>query len=271
MDRMGTVLLIGGTGKTGRRLYDRITARGDTARVASRSAKQRFIWEDEGTWEPALNGVDSVYVAHHDITHPDAGEQLKRFSQLALSRGVKRQVFLSGRAAGGFLSGVEDSMKAADADWTILRPAWFMQNFSEMFFFDAVLKGEIALPVGDATEPFIDVEDVAAVAAAAFLYDRHIGQTYELTGPRLIGFAEAANDLTKAIGRKIIFSPMTLEEFRDSLRRSGLPEEYGEIYSGITDGKLAFCTDHVQQVLGRPPGEFVEYARRTAATGVWDV
>lgn len=271
MDQDGAVLLVGGTGKTGRRLRERLADRGYTTRLASRTAEHRFVWEDEGTWGPALNGVDAVYVAHHDISHPDAGEQLARFSQLALSRGIKRQVFLSGRAADGFLSGVEDCMTAADADWTILRPSWFMQNFSEMFFLEAVLNGDIVLPVGDATEPFVDVEDVAAVAAEVLLDDQHIGQTYELTGPRLIGFSEAAAELSKALGREITFSPIALDDYRQSLRLAGLLEEYAETYSGIADRKLAFVTDHVERILKRPAGDFVEYARKTAGAGIWKV
>ena len=229
MDRKKSVLIIGGTGKTGRRLFDRLTALGHNIRVASRSAAQTFLWEDQTTWESALDGIDAVYVAHHDITDSDAGEQISRFSQLALSRGVRRQIYLSGRAADGFLTGVEDCMKASDADWTILRPAWFMQNFSEMFFFDAVLKGEIALPVGNATEPFIDVEDIAAVAAEVLFDDRHIGYTYELTGPRLLGFADASEELTRVIGRKINFKPITQDQFQHLLRTMGLPAEYGEV------------------------------------------
>lgn len=271
MNQDGTVLLVGGTGKTGRRLRDRLAERGYNTRLASRTAEHSFVWEDEGTWEPALNGVDAVYVVHHDISHSDAGEQLARFSQLALYHGVKRQVFLSGRADDGFLSGVEDYMTAAGADWTILRPSWFMQNFSEMFFFEAVLKGEIVLPVGDATEPFVDVEDVAAVAAEVLLDDQHIGQTYELTGPRLIGFSEVAAELTKAIGREITFNPIALDDYRQSLRLAGLPEEYAETYSGIADGKLAFVTDHVERILKRPAGDFVEYVKKTADTGIWKV
>lgn len=270
MNRKKAVLLIGGTGKTGRRLFDCLDVLGHTVRVASRSTEQAFVWEDETTWKPALEGMDAVYIAHHDITDPAAGDQIARFSQTALSSGVRRQVFLSGRAADGFLTGVEGCMKANNADWTILRPAWFMQNFSEMFFFDAVLAGEIVLPVGNATEPFIDVEDVAAVAANVILHDRHIGQTYELTGPRLLGFAEAAGELTKATGREIVFRPITLNEFRASLLLHGLPEEYSETYSGIADGKLAFVTDDVERILGRPPRDFAEYARKTAATGIWN-
>ena len=266
-----TVLIVGGTGKTGRRLADHLTARGHRVRIGSRSAAQPFDWADEAGWEPLLRGVDGLYIAHHDNTHPDAGTQIGRLSQYALDRGVRRQVLLSGRADEGFMDAVESGMKAAGADWTILRPAWFMQNFSEMFFLEAVMAGEIVLPLDDgATEPFIDIADVAAVAAEALFNDRHNGKTYELTGPQQHGFREAAATMTKAIGRTITFTPITLDTFRESLRAEGLPEEYAYTYSGIADGGLAYLTDDVQRVLGRKPQRFEAFARETAATGVWD-
>ena len=166
MDRKSAALIIGGTGKTGRRVSDRLLELGHKVRIASRVGEHPFVWEDQATWEPALEGVDVVYIAHHDITQADAGAQIGRFSKVALDRGVRRQVLLSGRADEQFNASVESDIRGGDADWIILRPSWFMQNFSEMFFLGAVLAGEIALPVGDATEPFIDIEDVAAVAVA---------------------------------------------------------------------------------------------------------
>ena len=179
-------------------------------------------------------------------------------------------MLLSGRADEQFNTSVERHFRALDTDWTVLRPSWFMQNFSEMFFLDAVLAGEIELPVGDATEPFIDVEDVAAVVVEALFDERHIRQTYELPGPRLLGFAEAADELTAAIGRKIVFKSISFETFRDSILAAGLPEDYAYTYSGIADGKLAYVTDDVARVLGREPQSFSEYAQKTAITGVWN-
>lgn len=271
MTQKANILIIGGTGKTGRRLCDRLVALGHNVRVASPSADHIFKWEDQATWKPLMEGVDGMYIAHHNVNDPDAGEQIGQLSQLALSCGVRRQVLLSGRVNEDFCGLVEGGMRAGGADWTILRPSWFMQNFSEMFFYEAVLAGEIALPVGDATEPFIDIEDIAAVAAEALFDDRHIGQIYELTGPSLLDFAEAADELTKAIGRQIVFTPITLEQFRESLRANGLPDEYDQIYSGIADGKLAFVTKDVEQILGRRPRSFAEYAQKAAGTGVWNV
>lgn len=271
MSQKSTILIIGGTGKTGRRLADRLSLLGHNVRIGSRHAEQPFLWDIESSWSPLLDGADGVYIVHHDTMDPDAGAQIERLSQRALNCGVRRQVLLSGRVDKIFLDPVEGGLRASAADWTILRPSWFMQNFSEMFFLDAVLAGEIALPVGDATEPFIDVEDVAAVAAEALLDDRHSGKIYELTGPDLLGFKEAADELTKATGRKINFTPITFDAFRDSILSNGLPEEYAHTYAGIADGKLAYVTDDVERVLGRKPRCFSEYARDAAGSGVWDI
>ena len=271
MSQKSTILIIGGTGKTGRRVADHLVARGHDVRIGSRSAEQPFLWEDEGSWKPLLLGVDRVYIAHPENTRPEAVLQIGRFAQIAVDQGVRRHVLLSGRGVEAFMDAAEAGFRASGADWTILRPSWFMQNFSELFFYDAVLAGEIKLPVGDATEPFIDIEDIAAVAAEALFDDRHVGQVYELTGPELLSFEEAAEELTKATGRKISFTPITQDAFRESIVSSGWPEEYSYMYSGIADGKLAYVTDDVERVLGRKPRRFSEYARDAAATGVWDV
>jgi uncharacterized protein YbjT (DUF2867 family) len=271
VSRKSTILVIGGTGKTGRRVANRLVDLGHDVRIGSRSGRPAFLWEDEATWKPLLEGVDGVYIAHPENTLPDAVLQIERLAKVALDHGVRRQVLLSGRGEETFLDSVERGFRASGADWTILRPSWFMQNFSEMFFYEAVLAGEIKLPVGDATEPFIDIEDIAAVAAEALFDDRHIGQIYELTGPELFSFEKAAAELTKATGRKITFMPITFEEFRESILSSGLPEEYSYMYSNIADGSLGYITDDVERVLGRKPRRFAEYARDAASSGVWDV
>lgn len=271
MSQKSTIVVIGGTGKTGRRVADRLSALGHEVRIGSRQSERPFAWEDEASWQPLLEGADGLYIAHPDNTHPDAGAQIGRLAKLALERGVKRQVLLSGRADEGFMDAVEAGFKNSGADWTILRPAWFMQNFSEMFFLDAVRAGELVLPVGDATEPFIDVEDVAAVAVEALFDGRHAGQIYELTGPELLGFEEAARVLSDATGRAIRFTPISFETYREGIVASGLPEEYAYTYAGIADGKLAYVTDDVERVLGRKARRFVDYARDAAGSGVWRV
>ncbi|MFJ5552756.1 NAD(P)H-binding protein [Streptomyces sp. NPDC093225] len=266
-----TVLVIGGTGKTGRRVADRLAARGADVRIGSRTAPVPFVWEDPDTWEPALAGVRAVYVTYApDLGFPGAAEAVGAFARTAVEHGARRLVLLSGRGEEGAQVS-EEALKASGADWTVVRAAWFDQNFDESFFLDAVRAGEIALPVGDAVEPFVDVEDIADVVVAALADDRHVGRTYELSGPRLLGFHDVAAELSKATGRTITYVPVGLDEYRAALAAEGLPPEFADLFGLILDGRNAHLAPGVREVLGREPADFADYARRAAATGVWDV
>ena len=107
----------------------------------------------------------------------------------------------------------EQVLQASGAEWTIVRSSWFCQNFSESFLRDAVLAGEVALPVGDVKEPFVDAEYLADIAVAALTEDGHSGRLYELTGPRLLTFAEAVAEIAAASGRSIRFVQVTPEQY----------------------------------------------------------
>jgi uncharacterized protein YbjT (DUF2867 family) len=181
-------------------------------------------------------------------------------------------VLLSGRGSGDALAG-EERVKNAGADWTMVRPGWFNQNFSEAFYVDfvgAVRSGELALPFGDFTEAFVDADDIADVVVAALTDDRHIGRAYELSGPRLLGLADVAAELSDATGREITYTPLTAPRYRVVLREQGLPEEYADIFALALNGDNAFLVHGVEEVLGRKPKDFADFAREAAATGVWN-
>ena len=133
-----------------------------------------------------------------DLAVAGAADTVGAFARLAVRNGVRRLVLLSGRGEEGALLG-EQAVRDSGADWTILRSAWFSQNFNEGFFLDQVSSGEVALPAGDVKEPFLDADDIADVAVAALTKDGHMGQLYELTGPRLMTFAEAVEEIARAI------------------------------------------------------------------------
>jgi uncharacterized protein YbjT (DUF2867 family) len=266
-----TTLVLGGTGKTGRRIASLLTRRGLPVRIGSRSARPAFDWTLPQTWDAALDGAHAVYLSFHpDLALPGAAETVAAFVDRAAAQGVRRLVLLSGRGEPQAAVS-EETVRRSGLPWTVVRPSWFNQNFSEGFLLDAVRAGELALPVGDAAEPFTDADDIAEVAVAALTDDRHAGQTYELTGPRLLTFTDVAAELAEATGRPIGFVPLRPEEFTAVLREHGLPEDLGELFHLITDGRNAYLTDGVQRALGRPPRDFADYARATAATGVWDV
>ncbi|MFD9411460.1 NAD(P)H-binding protein [Streptomyces sp. NPDC059989] len=264
-------LVIGGHGKTGRRVAERLTALGRQVRIGSRSGEPAFDWNEPATWVPALEGVDRVYVTYYpDLAFPGAAEQVGAFSKVAVDNGARRLVLLSGRGEEA-AEVSEENLKASGADWTIVRSSWFNQNFSESFFLEPVLAGEIALPTGDAVEAFVDADDIADVVVAALTDDKHIGKTYELSGPRLLSYSDVATELSKATGREIKFIPVTNEEYRAVLRENDLPEEFADLFTMILDGRNAHLVHGVEEALGRKPRDFADFARDAAAAGVWNV
>lgn len=266
-----TALVIGGNGKTGRRVAQKLLLRGIPVRIGSRTGAPAFDWNAPVTWGPALEGVDRVYVTYHpDLAFPGAAEQIGAFSEVAVAAGARRLVLLSGRGEEAAQL-AEESLKASGADWTVVRSSWFNQNFDESFFLEPVRAGEIALPTADAVEAFVDADDIADVVVAALSDDRHIGRTYELSGPRLISFADVAAELSKATGREIAYVPVSHEEYRAVLLENGLPQEFADLFAMLLDGRNAHLVHGVEEVLGRRPKDFADFAREAAATGVWDV
>ncbi len=267
-------LVIGGRGKTGRRVAERLEARGLPVRIGSSSAEPSFDWEDRSTWAPALQGVRSAYVAYYpDIAMPGALEAVSSFAELAVTEGVPRLVLLSGRGEPA-AEDAEQAVRASGADLTIVRASWFAQNFNEGYMLDYVLRGVVTLPAGDTPEPFVDADDIADVAAAALTEDGHVGELYELTGPRSLTFAEAVDEISKAAGREIRYEPVSIEEHEALAVEAGVPSDLIEflsyIFSEVLDGRNVHLTDGVQRAVGREPRDFAEYARDAAATGVWN-
>jgi uncharacterized protein YbjT (DUF2867 family) len=269
----GTILVLGGNGKTGRRVAERLQSAGRAVRLGSRSASPRFDWEDRSTWAGALHGVSSAYVSFQpDLAVPGALATVTAFFKQAVASGVKRLVLLSGRGEVE-CEDAEKALQASGADWTILRCSWFFQNFSENFFLQPILAGELALPVGDVVEPFVDAEDIADVAVAALNQPGHSGQLYEMTGPRAISFAQAVQSIAKATGRDIRFVSISTDDFRAGLQAAQVPQPEVDLilylFTTVLDGRNERVADGVQRALGRSPRDFAAYVQRTAATGVW--
>lgn len=268
-----SILVLGGTGKTGRRVAERLTAAGVPARVGSRSGTPPFDWEDEATWAPALRGAESVYVSYYpDLGVPAAPPAIEAFTGVAAENGVRRLVLLSGR-------GEEESLRAersvidSGMEWTVVRCSWFNQNFDEGAFTEYVQAGELAVPAGDVPEPFIDADDIADVAVAALTDDRHAGQVYEMTGPRLLTFDDALEEISRAAGHEVRLVRISHDEFAAGLGEAGLPDDWvwllTYLFREVLDGRNASLGDGVQRALGREPRDFADYARAAAATGVW--
>ncbi len=267
-------LVIGATGKTGRRVLTRLRERGLPVRGASRASEPPFDWERPATWEPVLRGASSAYVSFFpDLAIPGAPEAIAAFADQALNAGVRRLVLLSGRGEEE-AQRAEQMLQDSGADWTVVRCSWFAQNFSEGYMLESLLAGELALPVADVPEPFVDADDIADVAVAALTQDGHSGQVYELTGPRLLTFAEALAEIGGATGRDLRLTRVAIEDFEAALAADGVPTDLTALlrylFTEVLDGRNAMLADGVQRALGRAPRDFADYARATAATGVWD-
>jgi len=270
-----TILVLGGTGKTGRRVVERLRARGLPVRVGSRAGTPPFDWEDRSTWAPALDGVGSVYLSYFpDVAVPGAVEAVGAFAALAVRSGAPRIALLSGRGEPE-AERAEQAVRDTAADLTVLRSSWFMQNFSEDYMLEHVLSGEIRLPAGDVPTPFLDIDDLADVAVAALTDDRHVGRLYELTGPQSLTFADAAAAIAAAAGRPVRYVPVTLEQHAAELQEHGVPAEVVELltylFDEVVDARNAATTDGVREALGREPHDFAAYAAAAAATGAWNV
>jgi uncharacterized protein YbjT (DUF2867 family) len=265
-------LVLGGTGKAGRRVVERLRARGLPVRIGSRFGEPRFDWEDRSTWASTLEGVGAVYVSHYLDAVPGAAETVGAFAELAVAKGVRRQVLAGGRGEAE-AERVEQAVRSSGAEWTIVRSTWFAQNFSEGGFLDFLLAGEVTLPATDTPEPFVDADDIADVAVAALTEEGHEGELYELTGPRLLTFEEAVDEIAGAANLDLRYVPVSMEEFGSILVEADVPPELQwllkYLFTEVLDGRNAHVADGVQRALGREPRDFADYARDTAATGVW--
>ena len=252
----GITLVLGGTGKTGRRVAERLQTRGVETRIASRSANPPFDWSDPSTWNAALEGVTAVYITYApDLAIPGATDSIRRFVDKAVAHGVKRLVLLSGRGEEE-AQACERIIQEADVEWTVVRASWFMQNFSEGEFLGMVLGGAITLPAADVPEPFIDANDIADVAVAALTEEGHAGEIYEVTGPRTLTFTELAREISQATGREVQFVQIPKEAFAQAIAESGTPDDIAwllnYLFETVLDGRNAYVCDGVQRVEDDP-------------------
>ena len=266
-------LVLGGTGKTGRRVAERLWAQGHPVRIGSRSGAPPFDWEAPSTWPAIVQGVRSIYLSYYpDVAAPGAADTISAFTELAVKSGARQMVLLSGRGEPE-AQRCEAIVRRAALDWTIVRASWFNQNFSENFLVEPVVAGEVALPAGEVAEPFVDADDIADVAVAALTSRGHAGQTYEVTGPRLWTFAEAVGEIAQATGRDIRYVDVPIEAYASALHEAQVPPDYVDLitylFTEVLDGRNASVSDGVTRALGRPARDFASYVRDTASTGVW--
>ena len=267
------ILIVGANGKTGARVDARLRAAGITTLGVSRSTTPMFDWNDSTNWPAVLEGITAAYLTYHpDLSVPEAEDHISSFCRLAHQAGVEHVVLLSGRGEEG-AARAEQVLQQSKLDWNIVQASWFAQNFSENFLLDDVLAGELLVPEGTSPEPFIDIDDIANVAVAAFMEPRLRNRLFEVTGPRTMTFAECVDEIAAATNRRIRLIEVPLDEYVQRLRNQAVPEYLvellGELFTHLFDGRNAHTADGVREALGRPATDFSDYVRKAASTGVW--
>lgn len=270
------IVIVGGTGKTGRRVSTRLQTRGVSVRPVSRSTAIRFDWDNPETWAPAVNGASAAYVTYSpDLAFPGADEQIAALAEVLVAHGITRVVLLSGRGELG-AEASERALQAAIPTAVVVSCSFFTQNFTEGPFLPGVLDGQIAMPASATVgEPFLDIDDLADVVVAALLSDAHQGTTLELTGPEAMTFPSVLRVLREHAGRTVSFREVSVPEYIDSAVAAGVPIDlaYGlaELFTEVLDGRNVSTTTTVQNVLGRRATAVDVTIRRAAEAGCFDV
>ena len=268
-------LIIGGTGKTGRRIVSRLEQLGHHVRIGSRTASPAFDWHKPEGWPQALSGMDKVYITYQpDLAVPGALEAIEELVRQSKKAGIKKLVLLSGKGEREAQL-CEQVVIHSGIDHTIVRANWFNQNFSENFLLDPIIEGHVALPFAEMKIPFVDANDIADVAVQALIDDKHNDQIYELTGARALTFKEAIEEISVVVKRDIGFTPISVEAYSNAMRSMGLSEDFvwliaylfTEVLGNPSNSEI---TNDIEKVLGRPPIDFSEYVKATAKLGVWN-
>lgn len=268
------ILVIGGTGKTGRRVVEQLQNKGIEPRIGSRNASPSFDWGDKDTWVNALNGIERMYVTYYpDLAVPGAKEAIQSLTYLAKELGVKKMVLLSGKGETE-AEACENIVMNSGIDYTIVRASWFNQNWSESFFLEPILTGEVALPMSNVLIPFVDANDIAEVAATVLIDESYNGEIIEVTGPELITFKDIVNIISKTSNRSLNFYDITLEQYIDGMKQMQIPSDVVWLIEYLfthvlTNPKNQLVVNDIERVLGRKAKPFIEYAKETAKTGIW--
>ncbi|MFF8281735.1 NAD(P)H-binding protein [Streptomyces albus] len=270
------VLVVGATGTTGSRTAARLTAEGHRVKAASRRAAPvagaepvRFDWYDTATHAPALEGVDRVYLVP-PVGDPDPAAVMLPFLRQARAAGMRRAVLLSSSAvpSGGPAVGlVHQALPGLFPEWAVLRPSWFMQNFTGDHLHARGIRedGTVRSATGSGRVGFVDADDIAEVAVRALTDDRAPDTDLVLTGPEALSYDDIAAVLTEVTGRPVVHHRLTEAQLRDRLAAE-VPAEFAGILAGmdgaIEQGAEDRVTGTVQRLTGRPPRSFRTVAER---------
>ncbi|MEQ9300086.1 MAG: NmrA family NAD(P)-binding protein [Cyclobacteriaceae bacterium] len=269
------VLVIGGTGKTGRRVVEGLKQLNHNVRIGSRGGDPAFDWDDPATYAPALKGMDRAYIVYYpDLAIPGAKDAITLLTEAALKEGLEKVVLLSGKGEAE-AEACEQIVANSGLNYTLVRASWFNQNFSESFLLEPVQAGHVALPMPEAEIPFVDVDDIAEVVTKVLVDDTYNSQTLTVTGPEKLTFKQVVTAIAEATGREIGYQPISIEEFGAGLKAAGLPDDYVWLFSYLFKEVLGNpdnqeVSSDLEKVLGRKATSFSTFVKETATTGIWN-
>ncbi|MGR3563777.1 MAG: ergot alkaloid biosynthesis protein [Heliomarina sp.] len=270
------ILVIGGKGKTGQRVVERLTAIGAELAVGTRTptgSRDRFFdWADTAS-VAAFEGCSAVYlVAPTDRT--DHLYVMRPILKRAVKRRGRRFVLLSSSLldrGGPMIGGVHGWLADTAPEWAVLRPSWFMQNFSDGPHAHTVREeNAIYSATGMARVGFIDAEDIAAAAVACLTSTEPINDDRILTGPEALSYEDTARILSDVTGRTIRHIALSAAELSDRFEAQGLPDDYARMLASLDEtnrtGVEDRTTEGALQLTGSAAGSFKSFAVRNAAT-----
>ncbi|MHA7842459.1 MAG: NmrA family NAD(P)-binding protein [Winogradskyella sp.] len=269
------ILVIGGTGKTGRRVVGNLKQSGHNVRIVGRKTDPAFDWENTDTYDAALKDMDRAYIVYYpDLAVPGSRDAITTLTEKALQAGLEKVVLLSGKGETE-AEACEDIVANSGLNYTLVRASWFNQNFSEGAFLEFVQNGVVALPMPNAEIPFVDADDIADVVSKVLMDDSYNGQTVTVTGPQKRTFKEVVGIMAEASDKTIQFVPISIDEFKEGMRQAGLPDSYVWLFGYLFKEVLGNpdnqeVSDDVAKVLGRPAKDFETYAKETAVTRIWN-
>ena len=271
-----TVLVTGGTGKTGRRLVARLRENGLACRVAARGVTaadgtRAFDWTRSDTWNGALEDVSAVYLVAPAIDGDPAGIVID-FARLAIERGMRRFVLLSASllpAGGPAMGQVHQWLEQNAPEWTVLRPSWFMQNFSEGQHVATIQEeNSIYSATENGRVPFVSADDIAAAAMTALTCTSALDNDFILTGRELLSYDEVARRISEAVGRTISHRRLSAEKLATRYQSLGLSSAHGQMLaamdSAIASGAEDRVTSCIEDLTGRPPTPFDAFVAASA-------
>ncbi|MEM1408473.1 MAG: NmrA family NAD(P)-binding protein [Bacteroidota bacterium] len=269
------ILVIGGTGKTGKRVVQNLTAQGHNVRIGGRNNDPAFDWDDPSTYAQALKDMDLAYIVYYpDLAVPGAKKAIQTLTDAALKAGLEKVVLLSGKGEKE-AEACEDIVANSGLNYTVVRASWFNQNFSESFLLDPIQAGRVALPMPDAEVPFVDADDIAEVVTEVLLNDAYNSQVITVTGPRKMTFKEIVDEIARGTGREIAFQSISQEEYNAAMKAAGVPDDYILLFDYLFREVLGNpenqdVSNDIEKVLGRPATDFRAFVKKTAKTGVWN-